>query len=197
MRSGFTNWLTNGQQNGDTENGTYTIRGSGPTWTVAVPSAVQRAAWSAKGQTHWLLPSEDEWYKAAYYKSGSINAGYWKYPTQSNNAPTSQAPPGGSNSANYFDPRTGYAVTGSKSRETNRNYLTDVGAYPKSLSAYGVLDQGGNVFQWNEAVYGVGRGLRGGSWAENYSFVASFDRVYIGPVDESSDSAGFRVASVP
>ena len=53
------------------------------------------------------------------------------------------------------------------------------------------------MFQWNEAVYGVGRGLRGGSWAENSSFVASFDRVYIGPVDESSDSAGFRVASVP
>ena len=163
----FANWLTNGQGSGDTESGTYTITGSGPLWTVATPSATQRAAWAAGSQTHWLLPNENEWYKAAYYVGGGVNAGYWSYATQSNTAPTSQAPPGGSNSANFLDPTTGFALTGSMSLQTNTNYLSDVGAYPKSLRAYGVLDQGGNVFQWNEAVYGVGRGLRGGSWAEN------------------------------
>ena len=26
---------------------------------------------------HWLLPIESEWYKAAYYKGGGTNAGYW------------------------------------------------------------------------------------------------------------------------
>ena len=36
----------------------------------------------------YFIPSENEWYKAAYYKGGSTNAGYWTYPTQSNTAPS-------------------------------------------------------------------------------------------------------------
>ena len=32
----------------------------------------------------YFIPSENEWYKAAYYKGGGTNAGYWTYPTQSN-----------------------------------------------------------------------------------------------------------------
>ncbi|MEN6449371.1 MAG: PQQ-binding-like beta-propeller repeat protein, partial [Thermoguttaceae bacterium] len=39
----FANWLTNGQGSGSTESGAYAISGSGPYWTVAVPSAAQRA----------------------------------------------------------------------------------------------------------------------------------------------------------
>ena len=82
-----------------------------------------------------FLPSEDEWYKAAYYKGGGTNAGYWDYPTQSDNAPAAEAPPGTNTtngSANY-----GWAV----------GDLTDVGAYTykPSDSAYDTLDQGGNV----------------------------------------------------
>ncbi len=53
----FTNWLHNGQGSGDTESGAYTI-GSG---TDEVRSA------NAK---YWI-PSEDEWYKAAYYDPNS------------------------------------------------------------------------------------------------------------------------------
>jgi formylglycine-generating enzyme len=63
----FVNWLQNGQQGGGTtEYGTYTISGSGPDWTVSVPSAATRSAWTT---SHWVLPSEDEWYKAAYHKN--------------------------------------------------------------------------------------------------------------------------------
>ena len=32
----FANWLNNGQGNGDTETGTYTITGSGPDWPTPV-----------------------------------------------------------------------------------------------------------------------------------------------------------------
>lgn len=34
------------------------------------------------------IPTEDEWYKAAYYKGQSTDAGYWLYATQSDTAPT-------------------------------------------------------------------------------------------------------------
>jgi hypothetical protein len=39
------------------------------------------------GATFWI-PSEDEWYKAAYFDQNlEGGAGYWLYPTQSNTAP--------------------------------------------------------------------------------------------------------------
>ena len=38
------------------------------------------------GATFWI-PDINEWYKAAYYKGGSTNAGYWKYATQSDEPP--------------------------------------------------------------------------------------------------------------
>ena len=36
--------------------------------------------------TYWI-PNENEWYKAAYYKGGGSNAGYWSYATQSDTSP--------------------------------------------------------------------------------------------------------------
>ena len=192
----FANWLTNGQGKGDTDNGTYTITGNGPDWTVAVPDAAQRAKWAAGSKRHWLLPSEDEWYKAAYYKGRGAKAGYWMYPTRSNTAPTSQAPPGRSNSANFYNLTTGFAVTGTTIYDPAQNYLTDVGAYRKSVSAYGTFDQGGDVFQWNEALIDSSRGLRGGLWGYYSGNLASSSRSHDVPALESY-FVGFRVASVP
>ena len=37
----FANWLANGRGDGDTERGSYEITGTGPSWTVALPSAVE------------------------------------------------------------------------------------------------------------------------------------------------------------
>ena len=109
----FANWLTNGQGSGDTESGAYKVTGRAPDWTVAVPDTAQRAAWAAAGKRHWILPSEDEWYKTAYYRGGGADAGYWTIPTQSNMGPHADRPPGGSNSANCRSPQTGYGVTAS------------------------------------------------------------------------------------
>ena len=162
----FTNWLHNGQGAGDTESGAYTIGGS----AVEVRSA------SAK----FWIPSDDEWYKAAYYDpNGNSGAGvYYDYPTGTDTYPDSDNPsslntPDDTNVANFFMQDTvangyndGLAVSGSTSFPPNTNPLTDVGAYSLATSPYGTFDQGGNVYEWNEAVYFSThhRALRGGAW---------------------------------
>jgi formylglycine-generating enzyme required for sulfatase activity len=78
----YCNWLHNGKPSGaqdasTTEDGAYTLSGA----TTGAPSAKNTNA------RYWI-PTENEWYKAAYYKGGNLNAGYWTYATQSNTAPT-------------------------------------------------------------------------------------------------------------
>jgi sulfatase modifying factor 1 len=187
----FANWLHNGQPTGaedpsTTEMGAYTLNGALSDFAL---NAVTRNA-GAK----WFIPSESEWYKAAYYDP--VAGHYWTYPTGTNTTPTS-APPGNTpNAANYYDGTTGYAVTGSTTYNSNQNYLTDVGAYTASASPYGTFDQGGNVFQWNEAlVSGAIRGTRGGSWG-SLGYLRASDRLNGHPTSEDN-GVGFRVATVP
>lgn len=69
----FANWLQNGQGNGDTESGSYTLLGGTPT-----PSNYATISRSAGAQ--WVLPSENEWYKAAYHhpaSQGGDTDDYW------------------------------------------------------------------------------------------------------------------------
>src|SRR5262245_53107553 len=67
----FANWMNNGQGNGDTETGAYTLLGG--TATPSNGGTVTRNAGAAIG-----LTSEDEWYKAAYYDAST--ASYFRYP---------------------------------------------------------------------------------------------------------------------
>jgi formylglycine-generating enzyme len=170
----FANWLDNGQGNGDTESGAYTLLGGTPT-----PSNANNITRNA-GATIFL-PSEDEWYKAAYYDP--ITHSYFQYPTSSNAAPIGSSPTAAVNHANIFP-----------GGPTN---LTDVGAYTGSASPYGAFDMGGNVFQWNEAlISGSFRGARGGSFATTSSDLLSSHRDFQGPAVEDV-LFGFRVASTP
>ncbi len=158
----FVNWLHNGQLSGlqdasTTESGAYSLTGE---FTIGAGTDPIHGANGRNAGAMFFMPSEDEWYKAAYYKGGGLNAGYWTYATQSDIAPAAVAPPGGSNSANY-----NFAV-GSP---------TNVGAYVNAPSAYGTFDQAGNVWEWNEQLFVLGetavptydRGLLGSSW--NYT----------------------------
>jgi sulfatase modifying factor 1 len=189
----FTNWLTDGA----TETGAYTITGGGNnSGTVIVPTATQRAALSHNAAPNWYLPDENEWYKAAYYDPSLPGASkYWLYPTRSNTPPSSDPPPGGTNSANYFGPN-GYVLTQSTTSSPMQNYLTDVGAYINSRSSYGTFDQGGDIFQWNDLDASVSssvRGFRGGSFfGDSYDLDATV-RFYVTPLF-SNYTTGFRVA---
>ncbi|MEI8373460.1 MAG: SUMF1/EgtB/PvdO family nonheme iron enzyme [Planctomycetota bacterium] len=186
----FINWLQNGQGTGSTESGTYTITGGGINFgTVTIPDAAARASWD-NAHKHWVLPSENEWYKAAYYDPNKPGgAGYWDYPTGSDSMPSNDLlTPDPGNNANFNE--AGYTTTSP--------YLTVVGEFENSDSPYGTFDQGGNVFEWNEAVFGTWGGLRGGGWYNNSTELAASYRLgyYSGPTSEGS-TVGFRVASVP
>jgi formylglycine-generating enzyme required for sulfatase activity len=194
-----------------TETGTYTIAGGGyHSGTVTVPDAVTRATWTAP---HWVLPSENEWYKAAYYQPASLGGDvddYWLYPTRTNSEPYSDQPPGSgapvqSNTANFKQDdgltngyNDGYAVTGSPTYVGTQNYLTNVGAYTQSAGFYGTFDQGGNVWELNEAdINGDGSvcGKRGGTWLDiAVNIAASTQGSY--PIAAEDYSVGFRVAIV-
>lgn len=203
----FVNWLQNDQGTGSTESGTYTITVGGPnSGTVAVPDAATRATWT---DAHWVLPSEDEWYKAAYHQPAAQDGDtddYWLYPTGANSEPHSDNPASldyPTNSANFYRDDSaangyddGYAVTGSTDYVSTQNYSTDVGAYMQSGSFYGTFDQGGNVWEWNEALIGSSRGVRGGNWYFDSSNLAASGRDSGTPAGEYA-AVGFRVARVP
>jgi formylglycine-generating enzyme required for sulfatase activity len=141
------------------------------------------------------VTSEDEWYKSAYYKGGGTNPGYWDYPTKSNTAPANQVlatDPG--NSANYYI--SNYSIG-------SPYYRTNAGEFENSASAYGTFDQGGNVWEWNEAIVYQGtdyayRGWRGGSFDSSYdSDLQASVRYYGTTASYEYTSVGFRVSQVP
>ncbi len=180
----FCNWLHNGATNGaSTETGAYTLNGatSGVNFTKNI------------GAT-WWIPSLDEWYKAAWYKGGGTNAGYWRYPTQSDTEPGNTI--GGlSNQANYFHGGV-YAVTQSPTYSSTQNYLTDAGVFSNSAGAYGTFDQGGNVYELNDAAILLGRGIRGGSWLSTEYYLRGSDQTGFPDASDEGEHWGFRVASV-
>jgi len=182
----YANWLGTGS----TETGAYTLLGGTPEPSNGL--TVTRNG----GATVWI-PSENEWYKAAYYdpSAGGPADDYWLYPMRSDAVPTNNSPGAGTNRGNFYD--GDYAVTQSGSYSYGQNYLTSVGAYSDSASYYGTFDQGGNVWEWNDTIIGgSSRGLRGGSWdAIEFNLQASVR----GGLDPTFESyfVGFRVATVP
>jgi len=151
-------------------------------------------AWQAGGENlyrhkdaYYFLPSENEWYKAAYSSPGGV---YFDYPTGSNVGfpPTAVAGGTGAGTAVY-----GQAWPGSPAD------IGDAGG----LSPYGTMGQGGNVSEWMESAYDGGnsdpaedRGLRGGWWYSPAVVLESSVRLVNVPSGENGD-LGFRVAAVP
>jgi len=180
----FTNWLHNGQGTGDTETGAYSLLGGTATPTNGLSVTREAAA------LYWL-PSQDEWYKAAYHDASSGTAGtYFDYATGTDIDPDNNLPSADTgNSANY---RLGGVYT------HNPNYATtDVGAYGLSESSYGTYDQSGNVNEWNETnPNAFSRVIRGGGWGSFDAFDVGAQRR--GGVDPAFGgiAVGFRVATV-
>lgn len=181
----FVNWLHNGQPIG--------AQGAGTTETGAYTVADFSSGLFRKnaGALYWI-PSEDEWYKAAYYDPSASGPSddYWLYPTRTDIFPGNHIG-AGANQANFYD--GDYSVTQSSSYNSSQNYLTSGGSY-FSESYYGTFDQAGNVFEWTD---GEERGLvavRGSAWSSSEPGASvrgtseRYDRIA---------NIGFRVATVP
>ena len=212
----FVNWLHNGQPTGaqglgTTEDGAYDLTATNSLFNpdgsfVGGPMIDALLAVTRETDGKWAIPTEDEWYKAAYYdpdKAGG--AGYWDYGTGTDSVPSNALDLGGNNATfgnapDYFEDLT----IGSPF------YRTEVGAHGNSGSPYGTFDMMGNVLEWNEALIadagGCGpaspptcgtvinaRGVRGGNF---YHFadngLPSEDRKHFSPIDKRRH-LGFRV----
>jgi formylglycine-generating enzyme required for sulfatase activity len=113
----FSNWLNNGQGSADTETGAYTITVDG----ITTENTITR-----NGGANIFLPSENEWYEAAYCSPGGV---YFDYPTGT-------------------DSETGCVVPGSDT-ENSANCAHAVDAAPSSPSPTAAGD-GGPACPWTK-----------------------------------------------
>ncbi len=181
----FVNWLNT--STGKTAAYNLTFSGS---WSMTLWSSEQ--AWTAGGtnlyrnkDAFYFLPSENEWYKAAYYNPGGSN--YFLYPTASSSVPTAVASGTDAGSAVYNGAAAVPAIVDSAG----------------GLSPYGTMGQGGNVWEWNESAFDGSnslssevRAIRGGGWFNTENSLRSSFRSGNGPTS-GDNFIGFRVASVP
>ncbi len=171
----------------------YNLAWSGSAWSMTLQDASN--AWTLGGtnlyrnkNAYYFLPSENEWYKAAYYNPAGTN--YFLYPTASSSVPTSVGSGTNPNTAVFYASGPGWGAPA---------VVTAAGG----LSPYGTMGQGGNVREWIEtAANGVNnsttgqRSTLGGYWGDEAFVLSSTNRYAQNPLTEAN-WLGFRVASVP
>ena len=181
----FANWLDNGQPTG--------AQGPGTTEDGAYHDVGNQSLFGRNAGARFVIPSDNEWYKAAYHdQTAGLAATYFDYPTGSNAVP-------GNNINETTKPGNNANHNISNQAIGSPYYRTVAGEFELSDSPYGTFDQGGNVWEWNETVlFSSSRGLRGGSFADYYlsGYLHASSRFYDDPANEY-DSVGFRVASIP
>jgi hypothetical protein len=185
----FANWLntSTGKQ------AAYDLTWDGAAWSMNLWSSAD--AWQLGGENlyrhkdaYYFLPSENEWYKAAFLNSSGSN--YFNYATGSNAAPTPVTSGTTSGTAIYGQP----GAQGPWPAE-----VFNAGG----LSPYGTMAQGGNVWEFMESAFdGVNdsafdlRATRGGDISDGFGPLTSGSRTANTPTHEHQ-YIGFRVASVP
>lgn len=133
---------------------------------------------------HYILPTEDEWYKAAYYDPNTST--YNDYATGSDTAPT----------ATSGSTTDGEAVYDGQSASAD---ITNAGG----LSPYGTMAQNGNVWELSESNFTAPndspdeeRVARGSYWGGSSVELQPSVRTRISPTSSGNGVIGFRVASV-
>ena len=150
----FCNWMSNHQPTGNqdtstTEDGSYLIT---------------EKSVSVRANATWRLPTDDEWYKAAYFNKNNPTH-YWSYSTQSDDPPGNSAAEednqedSPTKNANYCLHEKPTIVMGSISITPGHSMypfgfpdLTPVGIFSASPGPFGTYDMGGNAKQWTTGV---------------------------------------------
>ena len=160
------------------------------------------------GAKYWI-PTENEWYKAAYYNPelNSGKGGYYDWATQSDSTPGNTL----GDAPNQANIRTSTRFTNSEFLPKpdpliGPNMLTSVGSFSNNASYYGTFDQDGNVTEWNESIYDPSsafgdyngsingtRSKRGASFYNPDPGTASRDDGLM--PNDAGYAAGFRLAS--
>lgn len=159
----FCNYLTSG----DKYSGAYTFDVSGNFTGVDRNSAV-----SLYG-TVYALPTEDEWYKAAYYSTSTGTFTYYADGSDSTDVPIS-------NVESLYDSTEPWDV-GDGVQEQNGTY-----------------DMMGNVWEWNESVVDGVYGVRGGAYYDYNNSVEYLSSDYRSRASEylQLEYVGFRVVEI-
>ena len=131
----------------------------------------------------YVIPNVDEWYKAAY---GSPSNEWYNYP----------------NGSNILPPDISSGTSGAVYYSAGRGGPADI-FNAGSLSAWGTMGQGGNVWEWTETAFdgpndspNETRILRGGSWAYNLNYLESSALISEAPQMQNEDY-GFRIVMLP
>lgn len=135
----FCNWLCNSKSSNPDglRSGAYDTSTFGTNPDGTFTDQLRRSP----GAQYWI-PSFDEAIKASHFdpnRFGPGQAGYWEYRNRSD-TPGTPGPPGlGTTSGSWFDPVTPFG-----------EWLIPLGAYPNSVSPWGLLDTSGGVEEWTE-----------------------------------------------
>ena len=164
----YCNWLTSG----DINNGLYEDKGGG-VWGAKM----DRATVMAGSVNYFALPTDDEWYKAAYFKPDG--SGYSLYANGTDEVPTW----GTANGWNYYS---------GSFLNSWPNFVWTAGYGGQEQN--GTYNMMGNVWEWKET--SSGGAVRGGAYNDGESYFRSSYSTGSDPLAEY-DSIGFRIVAIP
>ena len=194
----YANWVNNGmpvglQDASTTEDGSYTITEEG----IALHNITRNPGAGI------FLPTENEWYKAAYYEPGASDDNYWDYPTRSDTAPSLVQVDENNN-----------AISGNNVASYSNSPKANLGSIGSgSDSFYGVSDLAGQLWEWTETIItrdeftthappgsnppsnGTWRAIQGGSRSSRAEHLSSFWRHPEDPFD-ADFGRGIRLVSI-
>jgi hypothetical protein len=184
----FVNWLNTSTGNAPAYNFTTSdVNDDIALWSISDPGYDATNQYRSS-LARYVLPSYNEWYKAAYYDPSKSGGGYWLYPTGSDTAPTPVAGGTTAGTAVYDQ----LFVQGPA--EVNQ---------AGGLSPYGVMGLGGNIYEWEETSDDLAnssafssRGVRGGAWFDGFSSSLSSSTRLFDSAGNECLCYGFRVATV-
>ena len=139
------------------------------------------------------IPTEDEWFKAAYYKGGGTNAGYWQTALRTDDLPH---PVTATATGDGYQSTPAWAYI-----SANVNYTAgwDGGAMVTvgtsgGASVYGTYDQTGNLEEWIDVGSSSSQFIRGGGFDKHGGYIFSNSRYSVSS-DRDYLDYGFRLAS--